>query len=183
MQEHNDSPVDNIGDNEAGSLSEYFDSLADAMTLLPPAGPLADTTPGIDTSQIIHRILVTGSRTWRDKATIANALLQWWLANDRPKAILISGGAQGADQLAEEVWNGQQFEIEQHPADWKSHGKAAGPIRNAEMVKLGASVCLAFIHNESRGATHCARLAVKRGIPTIVYRIDDDPTVVLDSLS
>jgi hypothetical protein len=42
--------------------------------------------------------------------------------------------------------------------------------RNEEMVGLGADLCLAFIVDESRGATHCAWAAERSGIETIRFR-------------
>jgi hypothetical protein len=42
---------------------------------------------------------------------------------------------------------GHAVRNEPHPADWKEHGDAAGPIRNAEMVddSRGYNECLAFV--------------------------------------
>ena len=116
-----------------------------------------------------YRVLVTGSRTWRDRAAIVDALDE--LHAEYGALIVVHGGAVGADRMAGQWVQGMRHAhvlsvtAEPHAADWRQHGKQAGFIRNAEMVALGADVCLAFIRENSPGASHCAALAGKAGIP------------------
>lgn len=128
------------------------------------------------------RILITGSRTWTDDETIASAITaayDWAVSQhhvledgEHPELnpLIVSGACpRGADRLAEE-WAGRvHWPVERHPADWNQHGKQAGFVRNAEMVALGADVCLAFIKDGSKGATMTADLADRAGIPTRRY--------------
>lgn len=116
------------------------------------------------------RILVTGSRDWYDKSVIRNALLSV-LTKEGEQVTVVHGGARGADYLAQECAYALGYIAERHDADWNTYGKRAGYIRNKEMVDAGADICLAFIKNESRGATMCAQLAEDAGIPVIRYEV------------
>ena len=115
------------------------------------------------------KILVTGSRTWTDVGVLEFALRRVCAAYDPQAIVIVHGAAQGADLLAAKYAHRHDLRTERHPADWQRYGKAAGVIRNAEMVAAGADLCLAFIRDGSRGATHCADLAEKAGIPTRRY--------------
>jgi hypothetical protein len=124
-----------------------------------------------------YRVLVTGSRDWDDERAVWQALATTILSNapaDAPVVVVHGACPRGADALAA-AWirrtraDGRRpVEEERHPAQWRVGGvvdRGAGPRRNAEMVALGADVCLAFIRNGSRGASHTARLAEEAGIP------------------
>jgi hypothetical protein len=119
---------------------------------------------------VTGRILVTGSRTWR-LTTLLEFQLRIACAKYLPSAIVIVHGdcPRGADRIAAEWAARNNLRTEAHPADWRrpdgTFDRSAGYKRNAEMVRLGADLCLGFIHDGSRGATHCADLAEKAGIP------------------
>lgn len=114
---------------------------------------------------MVTRILITGSRTWTDDRAIRAALEPW----RAPGAVLVHGDARGADRIAAAIWRHWHLPVEVDPAAWERDGRRAGLLRNARMVARGADVCLAFIHNRSRGACHCAALAEAAGIPTHRY--------------
>ncbi|MFF6903452.1 DUF2493 domain-containing protein [Streptomyces hydrogenans] len=119
-----------------------------------------------------YRVLVTGSRDWDDKDQVYAALSTAVFQN--VPAIVVHGACPtGADTQA--AWwvrmHGRTLGVttEPHPANWRPNGqldRSAGFRRNAEMVAAGADICLAFIRNSSRGASHTARLAEQAGIPT-----------------
>jgi hypothetical protein len=117
------------------------------------------------------RILITGSRTWTNKVSIADAIRQAWVDAGKPyRVTVVHGGARGADYIADVFAKRMRFHTEKHDANWEEFGKRAGYIRNQKMVDLGADICLAFIRNESSGATMCVELAEKSGIPVKIWR-------------
>lgn len=92
------------------------------------------------------RVLVCGGRDYSDYLRLDDVLKgicfdRGWYSFEGdifiPKVTVISGGAKGADHLAI-LWamsNNCDYQI--FPAKWKLHGKAAGPIRNSEMIRDG----------------------------------------------
>jgi hypothetical protein len=115
------------------------------------------------------RVLVTGSRDWSNYVLVWGALKMIDSLYPGEQHRLVSGNARGADDYAEIYAATEGWAIELHPADWATHGKRAGFVRNAAMVELGADLCLAFIKDDSKGATMTADLAEKAGIKTVRF--------------
>lgn len=129
------------------------------------------------------RILVTGSRDWTDPDTIHSALARAWDdLRGNGDIVLVHGDARGADRIARDIWTGRGHTDEPHPANWESAaGRGSGHARNAEMVALGADLCLAFptaCHQKgctrtgwhmSHGTAGAIDLAHKAGIEVRVY--------------
>lgn len=120
----------------------------------------------------IKVVLVTGSRDWTRQDIIFNALQEH--LGDHVLGIVRHGGCPtGADKMADN-WVALQpgIAVDLVPANWHGLGRRAGPIRNKQMVNLGADICLAFPLGESRGTRGCMRLAKEAGIEVLDYGMD-----------
>lgn len=119
-----------------------------------------------------YRILVTGSRTWGDAGTVCDALdaaVNAVPPHARDVWLVVGDCPTGADRIAYQWATAAMVPIDVHLADWATHGKAAGPIRNTAMVRSGADLALAFIKGGSRGASHTLALARRAGIPVRLW--------------
>lgn len=96
----------------------------------------------------LKRVLVCGGRDYADYYYLAEVLddlceERGWttepdeLGNWLPKVHIISGKARGADTLAIDWAVTRYCSWSEYPADWKQHGKRAGPIRNQNMLDHG----------------------------------------------
>ena len=85
--------------------------------------------------------------------------------------VIISGAARGADTLGERYAHERGYAVEKYPADWNCDGKAAGPIRNAQMAKV-ADALIAFWDGNSRGTQNMIDLARLKPLPFRVVRFD-----------
>lgn len=100
--------------------------------------------------------------------TVQLALRDVWIEWGCPSdAVLVHGACHlgGADKIAADCWASHGFPTEAHPAKRDPNsGRLLGPERNKRMVDLGADLCLAFPHADSRGTRNCLRLAREAGI-------------------
>lgn len=111
-------------------------------------------------------ILVTGSRNWTDRIFILEIFRRFPLP-----VTLIHGACRGADLIAASCAIELGWTTDPHPANWNKYGPAAGPIRNIEMLDLGADIVVGF-HDDirsSKGTKHCIREAHARGIPVKLF--------------
>lgn len=113
-------------------------------------------------------VLICGSRRFADPFTVSLAIDQ--RVQELPDdCTVIVGGANGADQIAEEAARRHGRPVVIHKADWNKHGKRAGILRNLEMLKE-ADFVVAFWDGKSRGTEHTICEARRRGIPVEVVR-------------
>jgi hypothetical protein len=113
------------------------------------------------------RVLVCGGRDYDEEAVVNAMLDNLGSYGADPKSLLIiHGGARGADTLAD-LWaerNGVEREV--YFADWDAHGRSAGHIRNARMLKEGKpDLVVAF--RGGPGTRSMCDMAKKAGVRVI----------------
>ena len=121
------------------------------------------------------KLLICGGRKWNDKELIESAIKQC-----KP-TLIIEGGCSGADNLAAKIAKEQNIEFKEFLPDWMSYGKAAGMIRNKQMLDEGKPDLVMAFHSDlskSKGTKNMIEQATKAGIKVIhVKGKDNDNTV------
>lgn len=67
------------------------------------------------------------------------------------------------------------LDVREFPADWDTHGEAAGPIRNQEMIDENPDMEVLLVFPGGAGTSDMTRRARKAGIQRVFY----NPTVPL----
>lgn len=80
---------------------------------------------------------------------------------------IISGGAPGADKLAEQWADLHNIPVTVFKADWEKFGRSAGPKRNHDII-MNCDECIAFWDGESTGTKHSIGLCKKYNKPVRV---------------
>lgn len=110
------------------------------------------------------RVLVCGGRDYEDREAFF-----WHMTHSFDgwrDCEIISGMAKGADSLAVDFARTYGLKLHKFPADWATHGKAAGPIRNQRMIDEGnPDLVVAF--PGGRGTQDMTSRAKKAGVEVI----------------
>lgn len=123
-------------------------------------------------------IAVVGSRSFNNYNYLHSKLtgFLWDLLDQHtrelppgPAITIISGGARGADSIAEQWANAWDYPIKIFPAEWDKYGKSAGYRRNIDIVD-NCDMLIAFWDGTSRGTKHSIDIAEKQGKPVIIFK-------------
>lgn len=110
------------------------------------------------------RIVICGGRNYSDAETLRRVL-------DGLHAVagikeIATGGAKGADQLAEEWARAVGVDSRVYLADWEQYGRSAGPRRNRVMLtEFAPDIVVSF--PGGRGTSDCVRQAI--ALKILVY--------------
>ena len=110
---------------------------------------------------MVYRLIIAGSRGFVDYELMKGVCDK--LFKKKPFTV-ISGGARGADKLAERYAKEKGIDCRVIEADWGRLGKKAGYLRNKVMREEGQAL-LAFWDGQSRGTSHMIDLCMIEGLP------------------
>ena len=117
-----------------------------------------------------YRVIVAGGRDFTDEEYLNASLNE--IKNEYVEIEIVSGHANGADKLAEEYARRLGLALKVFPADWRKYGKAAGPIRNREMLSYimeGSPVVVAFWDGQSKGTKNMIDQAKREGVECRIF--------------
>jgi len=116
------------------------------------------------------KIAVVGSRNFNDYKT-AFKLLDRLSSKYNKNIKIISGGARGADKIAEKYAQYRGIEIEIFPADWKKYGKSAGYKRNIEIWNR-ADLGIAFWKDWTKGTMQSFQISFDQNKELYIWNDD-----------
>jgi hypothetical protein len=106
------------------------------------------------------RVLVCGGRDYQDYEYFCAVMDK--LHEKHGVTEIVQGGANGADKMAACWAKAKGIPMTEVKADWNQYGKAAGHIRNGEMLKLNPEMVIAF--PGGRGTANMFQQACKAGV-------------------
>lgn len=115
------------------------------------------------------KLVISGSRHGTDSVRFIKLMTDYLKEHPVPESIIV-GDAKGIDHQAKCYFELLGIPVKVFKADWKTYGKAAGPIRNFEMISEGHEL-LVFPAVDSIGTIDCIKAARNVGMPVMIYNI------------
>ena len=116
------------------------------------------------------KIAVIGSRDFKGSNLIPHYLDRELMKYS--ELSIISGGASGVDTIAKQYAFERQLDYIELKADWRTYGRAAGQVRNKQVVEM-ADTIYAFWDGSSKGTLSVIQLARRLGKPCQVLTFDE----------
>lgn len=113
------------------------------------------------------KLAVVGSRNFQDYDLLRSKLSK--INDETPITLILSGGAQGADCLGEFFAEENNIPTQIFKPDWKKFGRAAGVIRNEDIIKNSDQV-IAFWDGKSKGTLSSINLTKKYDKKLIIIK-------------
>lgn len=113
------------------------------------------------------KVAIIGSRDFTDYKYMLDCILKTVVVSEID--CIVSGGARGADTLAEFFAMSCNIPTMIFKADWNKFGKAAGFIRNTQIVE-NSDIVLAFPIGESKGTYDSIAKAKKLNKQVFIFR-------------
>jgi len=116
------------------------------------------------------KVAIIGSRSFDDYELVLETLKQYTDITE-----IVSGGAKGADALAERYANEYAIPIKLFLPDWKKFGRAAGVVRNKDIIAY-CDMAIAFWDGASKGTKSSINICGKTGtrVEVVQYLPDDN---------
>ena len=117
------------------------------------------------------KLIVAGTRSFDNykllRFKVNQRFLEYgcWSVDWEPE--IVSGGAPGADKLAERYAAESKITLKVFSADWEKYGRSAGPRRNRQMAEYADAV-IVFWDGKSRGTQNMIQQMRELGKPVEV---------------
>lgn len=123
---------------------------------------------GVKREREAYTLAIVGARTFNNVEVFESVLNEYVQEHGLP-AHFVSGGAEGADTLGERWAVANEIPVVTIlKPDWKKHGKAAGIIRNTDIVNTCTHM-IAFPSKTGKGTQDSIRKATKMGKEVLVF--------------
>lgn len=116
----------------------------------------------------MFKVIIAGSRDFNDYELLEKTMDKL-LQDVRGRIVVLCGEAHGADALGKRYAQERGYAVQSFPADWRLHGRAAGPLRNRQMA-AAADACACFWDGRSRGTANMIEEAKRAGLPLRIKR-------------